>query len=74
MWTPERVRKELPQVQVLVNGKILPGRTSGRLNQFATVTVDNHGTLHRGNRPWYDFSYAWETIAGALNKGTPLTT
>jgi hypothetical protein len=72
MWTPEKVRKELPQVQVRVNGNILPGRVTGRLNEVATVTVDNHGTLHSGNKPWYDFHFAWKTIADVLNLGTPL--
>lgn len=63
-WTAEKVKRELPEVQVrLPNGKIVDAVVRGRNNRFATV-----GTIDL-NHSW---EFAWKTIAWALNGGTPL--
>ena len=61
-WTVQRVKEELPEVDVLLNGHVCHGKVLGRMNQFATV--------HFGN--WLYFEWAWETIASCLNRGVPL--
>lgn len=72
IWTAERVKRDLPSVQVKIGRKVMSGRLSGRLNQFATVTVNNEGTLHAGNLPWMDVQASWETLADLLNGNRPL--
>ncbi len=63
-WTAQRVKDELPRVDVLLNGKLLPGRVLGRMNRFATVHFGNH----------MYFEWAWDTIASCLNRRVPLRT
>ena len=64
-WTIEKVKSELPDVKVKIDGKIYTGEVRGRLNDFATVTVFflSPGTM---------FTYSWETITRALNNNKPL--
>lgn len=73
--TPQMIaecKAELPPVKVQLPGGVVWGRTSGRLNKFASVTVDEQGTLHRGNRPWYDFQFSWEAVCRSVVTGVPL--
>lgn len=74
MLTVAQVKEQLPQVPVRINGKgkTLWARVTGRKNKFATVTVQNEETLHRGNVPWSDNEFAWETVTNAVNTGRPL--
>jgi len=65
-------RRDLPPVKVLIAGNTVWARTSGRLNDEATVTVTNTGTLHSGNEPWWDYHFAWKTVCRAIVSGTPL--
>lgn len=77
-WTAARVREELPDVQVKIGRKVVQGRVSGRLNQFATVSVTNGSTSKRfpsfgSHAPIFmDWSVAWDTIAHSLNTGKAL--
>jgi hypothetical protein len=63
--TANEVRATLPNVQVESGGVIYEGIVSGRLNQFATVTIIVKGIPAR-------FEYAWATIASSLTSGRPL--
>lgn len=70
MWTVEQVKRELPGVTVKIGKNLVPGRLSGRLNRFATVTVTN--TVMGGQTPWRDWHFAWETIVHCLNSDEAL--
>jgi len=73
--TPQMIedcRRELPPVQVCLAGKVHWARTSGRLNQFCTVSLTNAGTLHRGSRLFWDERYSWESVCRAVVSGVPL--
>jgi hypothetical protein len=74
VWTVAMVKEKLPDVRVKVGKKIVVGRVTGRLNAFATVTIQLEAgeRLHRGNRPWADAAFAWETLVDCLNDGRPL--
>jgi hypothetical protein len=72
MWTAQRVRDELPDVDVKIGKKVLRARLSGRLNAFATVSVTNSGTPRRGWQLFMDWHFSWDTIARCLNSGKPL--
>ncbi len=69
MWTVEGVKRELPNVLVKIGKKTVTGRISGRLNQFATVSVTNTGTLHSGSQVFLDWQVSWATLAHCLNNG-----
>lgn len=60
-WTIERVKEELPDIDIDLNGKIEKARISGRKEKFATVTTGDHS-----------FQYAWSTITNVLNEKRPL--
>lgn len=62
-WTVQRVKDELPSVEIQTEYGLLKARVTGRLCQFATVSIYD--------KPWYT-SFAWETIADCLNRGVPL--
>lgn len=70
-WTIETVKRDLPQVQVRF-GKAKPiyARVSGRLNPFATVSVDIEPIVN--HTCFADFQFAWGTIVNALNSGKVL--
>ena len=72
MWTVASVKRELPNVNVKIGKKVVSGRLSGRLNEFATVSVTNEGTLHSGSQVFADWKVAWETVANCLNNNRPI--
>ena len=55
------VKLNLPEVNVKVGNKIVTGKVTGRMLDFATVIVN--GVNHE---------FAWQTIANALNNNKPL--
>ena len=59
-WTPEEVRKELPSIMVLHNGRLYSGQVLGRKCQFATVSI-KLGT------DWIDAQFSWEAVTTAKN-------
>lgn len=71
MWTIEAVKRDLPNVLIKIGRKVATGRVSGRLNRFATVTVDNC-FRHGSNPPWMDFHFSWDAIVRSLNTNSPL--
>ena len=79
--TSSQARRDLPRVPVrLPNGEIVSARTTGRLNDLATVTVhfgDTAASRLRDFRadciPWASDHYTWEQVARAAETGEPLT-
>lgn len=72
-WNVRRVKEDLPPVKIKVGSKpYVWAKVSGRLNDEATVTVFNTGTLHSGNQPWRDYKFSWPSIVKALNSDKPL--
>ena len=69
-WTAALVREKLPTVRVKYGNKIFDGRVTGRLNQFATVTIYAELGPHLRGTPWMDFHVAWETLADCLDENT----
>lgn len=67
VWTPERVREDLPDVQVRLADRktIVKGSVRGRRNEFATVFLTIGGNEVREE-------FAWSTISRCLNNRTPL--
>jgi hypothetical protein len=63
-WTPERVKEELPDVQVRLADRrtIVTGNVRGRKLQFAVVYLPDDRREE----------FAWSTLANSLNNGTPL--
>lgn len=61
--TIETVKRDLPKVQIKVDGKIVTANVSGRRNRFATVWT-------KQNMDGWEF--AWPTIVDSLNSGNPL--
>lgn len=72
MWTPAKVKAELPDVSIQVGRKVCRGRVTGRLNPVATVTVTEHRCGY-GYPPWHDWHFSWEAIARSLNDDKPLS-
>lgn len=71
-WTVERVKTELPQVQVRLSRRTVRwAKTSGRLNKIATVTISGEWS-YALKAPWADFYFSWEAIVHSLNTNTPL--
>ncbi len=68
-WTPAMVREVLPDVCVNVGGRLIVGEVRGRLNDFATVYPIKGFS---GGGDGAGFSFAWSTIANALNSKRPL--
>ncbi len=71
-WTIAAVKVELPNVKVRIGKKVVTGRISGRLKQFATVSITNTGTLHNNSHMWIDREVAWETLVHCLNANRPV--
>ena len=67
--TIDEVKRDLPQVQVMFNGKVRWAKVSGRLNNVATVSVGYSSTLAE----FVDFHFSWEAVARSVNSGEPLT-
>ena len=55
------VKLNLPTVKVKVNEKIVTGKVTGRMLDFATVIVNG-----------VNYEFSWQTIANALNNDRPL--
>jgi len=72
MHTVLSVKRDLPDVPVQIGKRIVQAKLSGRLNDHASVTVFNDGTLRRGAPIWMAWHYAWQTIVNCLNDGRPL--
>ena len=72
--TIEEVKRELPPVLILWNGKKYGGRVTGRLNKFASVSPHTLG--RKDGRvdiimgPIFEFS--WDAVCSAVNTGKPL--
>ena len=64
-WTAQRVKEELPDVDILVDGRVYHMIVRGRQLPFAHVQP-----FDVGSAVVYEFS--WQTIADCLNKGVPL--
>ena len=64
-WTAQRVKDELPDVDILVDNKLYRMIVRGRQLPFAHVQP-----FDVGSAVVYEFS--WQTIADCLNKGVPL--
>ena len=64
VWTPERVKEELPDVKVRLADRktVVTCGVRGRKNQFATVFFPDDRREE----------YAWTAVAWSLNTGTPL--
>lgn len=75
--TAKEARRDLPDVPVKIGRKTFMARTSGRLNQFATVTVSyiQHAgpKEHLRGAPWHDAHFSWDAVALAVTTGNPLT-
>ena len=60
MWTKERVRRELPDIQVRhTNGEVRTGFITGRDNLFGTVAP-------------VMVEVSWATLAHCLNQNRPV--
>jgi hypothetical protein len=75
--TIEKVKKDLPEVTLIWNGKRYSAKISGRLNPFASVY--GRKTVKRGKTTYVmpfpatpDFQFAWETIARAITNNKPI--
>ena len=55
------IKRDLPEVKVKVGNKIVTGKVTGRMLDFATVIVDG-----------VNYEFAWSTITNALNNDRPL--
>lgn len=64
-WDSARVKAELPNVPVQIDGEVFVGNVRGRLLQFAHVHV---GDSLDSPGPYRGFTMcAWSTIAHVLN-------
>jgi len=68
-----RAREELPPVRVRFNGREHWGRVTGRLEDFATVTITADPAKRLGSgAPWMDFPFSWSAVARAAYRGRVL--
>jgi hypothetical protein len=65
--TIEKIKEELPDVQIKVFDKIVTGHLAGRKNQFAGVWVEIEGTR-------LDWTFSWFAIKEALANNRALLT
>jgi len=63
IWTVESVKEELPDVKIIINGKVHIGQVRGRKNRFAGV----HSSDYMAN-----WQYSWSAIVNSLNHDRPL--
>ena len=72
--TIEEAKRELPSVSVkMPNGKIYPGRVTGRCNPHPTVTIQYDYKIHsKSPKPWIDFQCSWAQVARKATDGTPI--
>jgi len=65
MWTVEKVKEELPEIQVrLPMGETVTGHVRGRKKNFATI--------HLEGNVLDPFECRWKTIANCLNNNKPV--
>lgn len=77
MLTVSQVKADLPDCPVKIGKRRFMARLSGRLNDYATLTlsyVANGAPRHylRG-RPWIDAQYSWDAVTRAINENRPLS-
>lgn len=65
VWTVQRVKDELPIVQVKVDGRVYEMGVYGRQLRFPSVRPFEYGSA-------VSYEFAWETIVHSLNTGKPL--
>ena len=63
-WTIARVKDELPNVKIKIDGKVETGGVRGSKDKFATVWVYRLGATY--------YSFSWDAVCRALNSGRPL--
>ena len=61
-WTAERVRRELPRISCLMDGRKVIGSIAGRSLAWATVHLE-------GMESGSGFVFSWSTLAHCLNTG-----
>ncbi len=68
------VKRDLPAVPILCGKRVLWARLSGRLNQFATVSVTHveHGEGYLRGPAWRDWTFSWDAVHRAVTTGKPL--
>ena len=71
MMTIDEVKRDLPQVLVRLGKNIKSARVTGRLCQFAQVTISGEWS-HALGACWEDRKYSWEAVTRAVNTGKPL--
>lgn len=64
-WTVQRVREELPEVPVTVQGVVCIGQVAGRCLPAARVYFTYLGDM-------FNAEWSWTAVARALNTGKPL--
>lgn len=64
-WDAEAVKRDLPDVQVSIYGRIHKASLFGRVNEFATVSLK----VGSASCNW---EVAWSTVARCLNAGKPI--
>ena len=65
-WTPRMVRDAIRDgltVEIEIHGTIYTGHVKGRLNDFATILVEETGAR---------CEVAWQTLANCLTTGHPV--
>jgi hypothetical protein len=68
MWTIETVKRDLPKVHIRKHGKIYDGKLTGRLNQFASVSICGQVVNGRYVPMMGEIrEYAWDTVTRILN-------
>lgn len=65
-WDIGKVKTELPEIQVSIYGDIKIAKMSGRMQDFATVSVE------AGTGNWCSWEVAWSTVVRCLNEGRPI--
>lgn len=71
LWTEARAKDELPTVRVLVGNLRFPGKLSGSMRNYATVSILVHigKSIHQ---VWIDRNFDWAEVVKSLNTGIPL--
>lgn len=69
-WDISKVKRDLPDVTVSIYGAIHVAKISGRMQDFATVSVDTSPVPGTGN--WCSWEVAWSTVVSCLNEGRPI--
>jgi hypothetical protein len=62
--TIDQIKKDLPDVRLVFQGKEYVGHLSGRKEPQATVWLEDI--------PEVEFSFSWQAVANVLNRGAML--